>query len=102
LSFRSGASSGTVFFVEAISIDLLQLFTTTLFFIFVSESVGLSFPFSFRVSVSSDFISRVHVSLTHAISSCGGTFESYAALAWSWDGTIVVTLVPHNQVNSSL
>ena len=92
-------------YVEAISGDLLQLVTITLFFVFVSESVGLSFPFSLRVSVSSDFVSfvsRILVSLTHVISSCGGTSESCEAHAWSWDGMIIVTLVPRSQENSSL
>ena len=92
-------------YVEAISGDLLQLVTITLFFVFVSESVGLSFPFSLRVSVSSDFVSfvsRILVSLTHVISSCGSTSESCKAHAWSWDGMIIVTLVPRSQENSSL
>ena len=77
----------------------------SLCFSFSFQSLSLSFPFSLRVSVSSDFVSfvsRILVSLMHVISSCGVTSESCEAHAWSWDGMIIVTLVPRSQENSSL
>ena len=79
------------------SVDLLQLFTVTLFCQSVSISLSVSSEFSF-ISVSSV---KVVVSLTHAFCSCGGTSKSYAALAWSSDGMIVVALVLCIQEDSS-
>ena len=63
-----------------------------------SLSVSVSLDFSF-VSVSSV---QVIVSLTHVFGSWVGKSESCTALAWSWDGTIVVALVPCIQEDSSL
>ena len=79
------------------SVDLLQLFTVTLFRQSVSISLSVSSEFSF-ISVSSV---KVVVSLTHAFGSCGGTSESYTALAWSSEGMIVVALVLCIQEDSS-
>ena len=71
------------------SVDLLQLFTVTLFRQSVSISLSVSSEFSF-ISVSSV---KVVVSLTHAFGSCGGTSESCVVLAWSSDGMIVVRVL---------
>jgi len=79
------------------SVDLLQLFTVTLFCQSVSISLSVSSEFSF-ISVSSV---KVVVSLTHAFGSSRGMSESCVALAWSSDGMIIVALVLCIQGDSS-